>query len=487
MPILYKNTDRLLRDVKKVRKIITSELGCELSAQDAMDLVAGCFGWPTWNAMHVASQKKSEKHTWWHDMRWRDKIVFLNLQIPAVSKLSNQECDWAKKLNIKDMNLVSTPLSDLLKPDENPLHVSREPRGIIDKLTNFKKPKSPYSDFSLSRKREGIYINSSDTYLVADHLKAHLLPSFDEPDCIVFCDPATAIDFARAFDVRGYHTVLINSLGGGKLPYELNVEEVPLLPDVFAAEGSPFDLKNYLDHCLDYMTDVNYDSFFEPSTRNIINLVARLSRKSRNGVADTNFLTLPSLRDIVLWSQKGAGDPIADDCALVIKRLFGERDNSTYLAKIADGEGCPTFEERYQYACMSISMAINILREKMFGSLNSTTVSNFEHRVEKTLYLFPVENYASHKQHLNAMLNMLLERLAMLPQTIEPDMCFILDEKLTCDHEFMAESSAFNFTRFNSARVNGIVFGERESSLANYDTHVSLENGDFKVSDCRVR
>ena len=156
MSVLYKNTDRLLRDAKKLRKHISHKLGADISPQNAMDLIANCFGWSSWNVMYVAIQKRSDNHRWWHDMRWREKVAHMHRYIYSVSENVATRYSLAKGFSNRDTLSLRMALTELLEPNQNTLSTKKtfRPHWTILKAARITESLLP-SVFSLSTKRRG--------------------------------------------------------------------------------------------------------------------------------------------------------------------------------------------------------------------------------------------------------------------------------------------------------------------------------------------
>lgn len=489
MSILYKNTDRLLRDAKKIRKNIRHTLGVDIMAQHAMDLVASCFGWSSWNVMYVASQNKSDNHRWWHEMRWREKVAHMHRYIASVAKAAPTTWNWAKDFDEKDIRLLEKLLASLLEPDANLLPGDKKPSSFFERFAKSLESTNPYDHFANSRKREGIYVSSNDTYFVAEHLRDNLLPSFSDPDCIVICDSMTSIDFVRAFQARGYNVTILNSLGVNRqLPFMLNLEERTLLPDLSEDAASPFSVEAYLNHCLDYVGDGG--DLLMPVSRLIIKIIAHLSTLEHSNVFGPHFLKNPSLKELVLWSKRHDDNYIQELSGKVLSTLFGDPTNDPYLARIGNGKSMPAFEERYQYACMQFTLVLKELRDRCIHSrekIQECQVTSFERQGKKTVYLFPVDHCSAGFMHLRAMMFMLVERLASLPPSIESDMCLICPDRFEYTGALRDGEKSLNFKRTNAARVNPIFFGERGYLDDTVDTHISLEKEGVKVADKRLQ
>ena len=494
MSVLYKNTDRLLRDAKKLRKHINHKLGADISPQNAMDLIANCFGWSSWNVMYVAIQKRPDNHRWWHDMRWREKVAHMHRYIYSVSENVVTRYSWAKGFSKKDILSLRIALTELLEPNQNALLIEEKPSGLIGRLLKPLESSNPYYlQFSRSRQREGILISSNDSYFVAEHLQQHMLPSFNDPDAIVVCESFSQMDFVRTFQSRGYKLVALNTLGiNRRLPYTLDIEERTLLPDPTAEDDSPFSIESYLNHGLDltfFDEEVNHDISFEASSRMAVRIIGQLARQSKGTPFSLDMFHIPPFKSLVQWSENH-NDPILKTlCSKFLKLFVGEPLNHSHLKDMLDSNKSSVLEERYQYSFMLIGSVLESLRDKFIAVMDRYQdhfVSSFERDDGKVAYLFPIDRSAGDFQHLRAIMNMLQIRLATLPPTIKPDMWLISQENLELSSSSVTKNSALNFDMLNAARLNPLFFGDYGAFQDTLDTHVHLKGKSFTVEDRRM-
>lgn len=494
MSVLYKNTDRLLRDAKKLRKHISHKLGADTSPQNAMDLIANCFGWSSWNVMYVAIQKRSDNHRWWHDMRWREKVAHMHRYIYSVSENVVTRYSWAKDFSNRDTLSLRMALTELLEPNQNTLSTKEKPSGLIGRfLKPLESPNPCYLQFSRSRQREGVFISSNDSYFVSEHLHNHMLPSFNDPDAIVVCESFSQMDFVRTFQSRGYKLVALNTLGiDRRLPYTIDIEDRTLLPDPTAEVESPFSIESYLNHSLDIRTfdeEEAHDIAFEASSRMAVRIIGQLARQSKVTPFSFDMFHIPPLKSVVRWSENHNDPVLKMLCSKFLKLFVGDPLNHSHLKDIIDSNKSAALEERYQYSFMLIGSVLESLREKFIALMDRHQdhfVSSFERDDGKVVYLFPIDRSPGDLQHLRAMMNMLQVRLATLPPTIKPDMWLISQENLELSSSSFTKNRTLNFDMLNAARLNPLFFGEQGAFQDTLDTHVHLKGKSFSVEDRRI-
>jgi len=488
MPVLHKNTDRLLRDAKKIRKNFTNPR-LNIHLQDVMDLISHCFGWESWNAMFVAAQSDTTKHTWWHDMRWREKVTHLSSAIPDAIIRASKSGAWGEDLSNNEKSLLLDLLSSALKPQNNKLNSEKKGLKRIGGWLPFRNTVDAegfYNRASYSRLREGIWLDSNDSLCVARHLEKELLPSTNNPDCFLTCDPFNAADFVRVFSKLGYCVIVFNS--SMSLPYNIKRATLHSLPKLTDNPDDQYGLRAYFNAYFTLIDKACAGHVF--LAKKILDMVISRSVSLKDEMFHDEFMTVPTLNDIIKTVK--SDEQHNKKTAISILEATG----ATVDEALSWDKTPPAFEERWQYAVMQFCLQIEMLRHAYLDSRHDEDYVYFgdvEKKPGKCLYLNVRSNCSANSMHADLAFSMLLKKRMENPQL--GDMWLISPERYYFTNKILNCEGNFNFPLFNRAGMNVFVYGELHNPAIKFDTILSPvihdtpeKNGtpSFTITDCRA-
>lgn len=488
MPVLHKNTDRLLRDAKKIRKEIANpQLNIHL--QDVMDLISHCFGWESWNAMFVAAQSDTTKHTWWHDMRWREKVTHLSSAIPDAIIRASKSGAWGEDLSNNEKSLLLDLLSSALKPQNNKLDSEKKGLKRIGgwlPLRSTVDAEGVYNRASCSRLREGIWLESRDSLCVARHLEKELLPSTNNPDCFLTCAPFNVADFVRVFSKLGYFVTVFNSKVS--LPYDIKSSTVHTLPRLTDNPDDPHGLHAYFDA---YFALIDTGGLAYISLANkILDMTISRSVALKDEMFNDKFMAIPTLNEIIEIAKSGNSH-----CKKTATSILDAICVTVDEAQSWD-ETPAIFAERWQYSVMQFSEQIKMLRDAYRHARydkNYVYFDEMEIEPGRTLYLNVRSDYHANSRHAElAFIMFLKKRTENQPLN---DMWLISPENRYFTEKMLNLEGEFNFSLFNRACMNVFVYGELPDPALEFDTILSPVIHDtpgkdgtpsFVITDCRA-
>tara|TARA_B100000949_G_scaffold233989_2_gene251790 strand:- start:935 stop:2443 length:1509 start_codon:yes stop_codon:yes gene_type:complete len=492
MPILHKNTDRLLRDAKKIRKEIASPR-LNIHLQDIMNLVSHCFGWESWNAMFVAAQGDTTKHTWWHDMRWREKVTHLSSRIPKAILRSSEPGAWGEDLSNNERSLLLDVLSSALKPKNNELNCNKKGFKHIGRwlpLRSMVEADGIYKRASRSRLREGIRLNSDDSLCAAKHLEKELLPSMNHPDCFLSCDPFYVADFVRVFSKLGYCVTVFNS--SLPLPYDIKSATVHTLPRLTDNPDDQYGLRAYFNAYFALIDEGGLGLPYVSLTNRILDMVFSRSVELKDDIFNDKFMAIPTLNDIIEIAKSGkphykkTATSILDSICVTVDEALSWDETPAI------------FEERWQYSVMQFSEQIKMLRNAYRHARydeNYVYFDDLEIKPGRTLYLNVRSDYSANSRHAELAFSMFLKK-RMESQSLD-DMWLISPENRYFTEKMLNLEGEFNFSLFNRACMNVFVYGELElpDPALEFDTILSPvihgtpgkdDTPSFVITDCRA-
>lgn len=489
MPILYKNTDRLLRDAKKVRQSINKETRLAVSAQRALDLIAACFCWDSWNAMHVAGKENSGEHTWWHDLRWRDKARHLNDTVPTALSVFLEKAGWDDSVTHQGVSRLRDVLMGTLMPPADPIIASRKMKGLISRLrgdSTTSYAESVYRELSLSRCREGILVDAPTTLEFTQHLAGNFLPARQDPACLMMCDIISLMDVSRAFKHRGYRVVLINQTY--ELAKRVGAERMGILPSMDGYSDALGGVSDYLKRYL-LSTTLYIDAV---ASNKASQLMAELvvARASGNGMGllPIHSLSVPTLQDCAQIILNGEQGNVRSLALAVFTTMFGDPDNNK-LEKCAKLLEVPSaMEESWAYMCIPLHAGLSELKELCYGlddmDRKAASVSRLEREERKVVYLFVVdESRPDSVRHHTALFHLLLSHYSTLPPSTTADMWAIAPVRTFLDIHYK-----FRFSLHNNARVSVLAYADQlhivDNHRAEFDTSVVIRD-DVQFIDAR--
>jgi hypothetical protein len=471
MLILHKNPDRLLRDAKKLKKHANKKLNIPMTAQESIDIIAQLFDWNGWNAMYVAMQKPNKNHTFWHDMRWREKVTHMEGRPLSVAR------GLTVYGAISDAKIISIAslLTDMLSPyqDVNGIVQAGFLGRFSDKLFT---GKMKYSGFSVSRCREGVEVISSNTLLLSDHLRRSFLPEMSDPNCVVFCEHAYAIDFVRAFTNRGYKIIVTGE--NMDVSPKANIDVRPWVPDRYGPQESPFSLRSYLLQSLDEDIGMFYDL-----ARALVRLATSQGFRHEHRIR----IRVPTIADCALiWLGDEAG-PDLQDAKWILSFVYGGAEHVTndVLNAITKGDASRPAIERWSYAAMQLTELVQHVNE-LYMSSGSQAVSEFERQCVPTVYLHALDRSHKDNMHGSIMFKMILERLAEIYPLVKEDLWLIIPTKYW--RRYLSPGNgraAFDFKKYNSVGVNVMCYGEYVDLNGLFDTTVTINKKDDTFKDSR--
>lgn len=476
MPILHKDLSRLSRDAKELRKHLKQNFDHNILAQDSLDLVARFFGWDNLNSLFVAHKNNSDVHTWWHDMRWREKREYIESQ-PG-NKAFQKGSETASPLDM-DILLVATKwLKSRFSPPNNVLELK-----VKSKMSFFGGSKStPYSNIHRSRFREGLEIVCTDTLTLTQHMGEHFLPSLETPGLIIFCQISETLDFARMLNNQGYNISIIED--SFELDRSLNVEFKPLRFSTSKGEGmDTYGINQYLNSLKQYIPDGYRVHIVEQYLDFIINLRIFEAGKSRSA-----YPTLHTVEDIINIYQTHESEEIRLAAKKLIDSVPVSQDE---IESIIKGNAPVRCIEQWQYITMQVSQSILTLREMCTPHPLDYAVelSEIKRPQKKEAILFPVTSSEyKNRIHLSIINDMLMSSFSNSPFLVGEDDIFILGTNtLRGTGPLQDDNSNLKFINHNRARANVVFYGVYGRCSSDVDTQSIVDTpSDWTIKDFRL-
>jgi hypothetical protein len=476
MKILHKDLSRLSRNAKNLRKHLKQNFNHNILAQESLDLIAQFFGWDTWNSLYVAHQKNAGIHTYWHDMRWREKTQYaenrLRSELARIKKDSKayEESDLLHSTATWIKNQFTPNLNSLQSKGKMTLPFLGTPKPI------------QYSEMHPSRLREGIEFICPDTSILTQHMKEHFLPDMGNPGLIIFCSTLETLDFARMLSYQGYRTSLLaNDI---KSPRSLNIETKSLR---FFASQEETAMNLYgIDQYLEVLKQHLRDDYQSNIVRQYIDFIIKLriydARKkdyalpSIHTVAELVNIHLNHESKEISLSAKAIVESISPHTQEVESALRGKPSNS--------------FMEQWQYFTMLIYENINFAREICYPQKmgNQITINEIERPQEKEAILIPItsESY-SHRVHLSIINDMLMSSFSQSSSLMGLDDVFTLATNTLIGLGPVTNlDNNLKFIQHNRAKSNIVYYGEGARCTHTVDTQITVESpSKWKVKDLR--
>ena len=485
MKILYKNTDQLLSDAKKAYQELR-EMGLALSAKSVLDLIASCFSWESWNAMHTAGEKEPDSHTWWHDLRWRDKVRHLNRSIPEALASAPLKVASGGNMTPQDISRLKGMLMTILMPPAEPDIVSRK-SSLMSRLrikSSASCAEDAYRGLSLSRCREGVFVKAEDTLQFARHLADSFLPARQEPTCLMVCDVISLMDFSRELKRRGYQIALVNQ--SYSLARKVGAEHCSLLPSLDAGNDMRGGLLDYLIRYLGLsVTEANTGADFRHAGLIMAKMIAARVSAEGMGILPHHTLCVPSLQDCAKIILTHKNERVKRLAIELITYLFGACDDET-LHQYADVINAPSsVEEVWSYLHLQLNAAVSELSDLYAGlddaSRKAAGISQFPREEGKVAYLFVVDdNEPADVFQMTTLLHMLLSHYAALPPSIANDIWAIAPAEMRFYSPLFNADGQRNFSLYNQARVNVLAYATPYHIVdygEQFDTRVVLGDG----------
>ncbi len=477
MPILHKDLSRLSRDAKELRKHLKQNSGHNILAQESLDLVARFFGWDNWNSLFIAHKNNTDAHTWWHDMRWREKTQYIENH-PS-SKAVQKGDEVAADNDFDFLSFAAKWLRNRFLPPKNALNSKTKSRTPF-----FGGSKStPYSNIHRSRFREGLELVCPDTLTLTQHIGEHFLPAVETPGLIIFCQMSETLDFARMLNNQGYNTSMISD--ACELDRSLNIESKPLQFLTFKSEDAEHcDIDQYLHSLKQHIPDgyrvhivVQYIDF-------IINLRIFEASKSR-----WSYPSLHTIEDIINIYQTHESEEIRLAAKSLMDFLPITQDE---IENIIKGNASARCVEQWQYITMQVSEALRFIQGKCAPVLLDHAVrpSEIERPQKKEAILFPIScNVHTHRVHLSIINDMLMSSFSNSPFLIGSDDIFILVSN-TLRGTGPVEDGNLNlkFINHNRARANVVFYGVYDRCSGNVDTQSIVDTpSEWTMKDLRLK
>jgi hypothetical protein len=472
MPILHKDLSRLSRDAKQLKKHLKKEHNHEMLTQQALDIIAVAFGWDNWNALYVAHEKKPDSHTWWHDMRWREKTQHIENIVhskkEAISTVLSTKMDEQVRSSI--LPWLKTRLAPPLHPIEPPQ------KGILSFAKN-KKP-MPYSDIHPSRFREGLELVCSDTLVLTQHMKDHFLPAMDNPGMIVFCDTLEVTDFTRMFTTQGYTASFI---GNGILPpsLEVNVRNVH-----FHNAPKPNGIDDYLYSIKDHIDD----GWRSDKVAQLIDLVVQLRVHAQKKHRHARHY-VPTAEELSEIYQHHECERIRCAAEGMIKATSHITE---HVNMALEGNPHAHYIEQWQYLTMQITEHVNFINTLCPPvRLDSDITINEIKRPEKgEVIIIPAPHYGmTSKVYLSIVNDLLMASFSESPLCMASDDIFVLvNNRLRGTGPVQNEEHQLKFRAHNRAKSNIVFYGQYDHCTHSVDAQSTITSpSDWDIKDLRAR
>lgn len=491
MPFLYKNNDRLVRDAKKIRKLIKDDFKKEIKNQTALNLIANCLGWDSWNSMHTADHKRNN---WWHDLRWREKFLYLTTKIPvAIDKVNEREelelTDEQREEVLKLLSLSLTPPANLIEKNKKNGHI-----GTLFGVLNQDKQPWGYQAFDDSRRREGIFFAYEEQCEVADHLKRFFLPENNFPDCFVSCNAFEAAQLIPCFNELGYKTILLEDRL--QLPYTIEHEKLTLLPNFNDDKTDPFGIYSYLKKHIALVHKNEESSDYHQKALAMVDLLMLISTDPNTKNFNGDYLKTPSLEGTLERVNKETDESKKDTIRALVSKIYSGRETFESVEKKVKEQQASIILEQWQYVTMQMSSIVKWVREKyVFGKrsrLNQTLhIEDFEREEERCVYLYTpsLNNGFSETSHSLIMFDMLKLKLENEGESTKGDLWFVSSNRVIDYSKVLNKNDMFDFRQLNRSRINLFIYDDNPRYGAEFDTVVCKKaknsKHDYEVCDSR--
>jgi hypothetical protein len=407
-------------------------------------------------------------------MRWREKVTYMEGRPLSIARGLQ---GYGALSDAKIISIASL-LTDMLSPYQDVSGIVQA--GFLGRLSDkFFTGKMKYSDFSVSRSREGVEVVSSNTLLLSDHLRHSFLPEMSDPSCVAFCEQAYAIDFVRAFTERGYKIIMTGQ--DLNVSPSVNVDFRPWVPDSYAPHESTFSLRRYLLESLEEESAMFYD---------LARALGRLATSPRFHHEHRINIRIPTLADCALILRGNEACPDLQDAKWILSFAYGGADHVTtdVLEEITKGNASSPAIERWSYGAMQLTELAQHVNE-LYMTSGSQPVSEFERQCGPTVYLHVLDRSHSDNQHGSIMFKMLLERLADIYPLVKEDLWLIAPTKYwrryLSQDDGRDERVTFDFEKYNSAGVNVMCYGEDVDLNGLFDTTVTINKKNDTFTDNR--
>lgn len=483
MPFLYKHKDRLVRDAKKIRKLFREEFKKEIKNQSALDLVAGCLGWESWNKMHTANHKM---HSWWHDMRWREKIELLNHHM--TSSIDKIDEDEKLFLSIEQREKIIDVLTSSLRPPINPM--GNQKKGYVQSLVSAfnsnKHPIGSYLSFDDSRRREGVFFVPKKQSDVTEHLKHFFLPENDYPDCVISSGTTLeSVDFVRCFSEQGYKIVLLDDKL--KLPHTIKHKSLTLLPNFNDDKTDPFGIHRYLTTHVSQHQNLSEDRYYQKAL-DMIDLTMLTSTNPKSNEFDGTLLQTPSLSRVLDVFEKENNDTKKATIQILVKNIYsGQETIESIQQKITTKQDSVVLEQ-WQYVTMQISSIVDFIREKyashIFSSAEATSyIVDLKRDEERCVYFFtPSLNQGfTENSHSQIIFDMLKLKLENDGPSIKGDLWFLSPYDFANYSKVVNKNNTFDFEQLNRSGINLFIYDENVNCSSEFDTVIYHEQNNGKL------
>lgn len=475
MSVYCDNLSTLSADGENLKDYLHSEFSIDYPLSNSLNVISIIFGWENWSAMSLAhgenNNKNSEDYIYWSDLRLLEKTnIIKSKTADAIEKIK-------KDVGLKDHQdeKISNWLISQLAPNIPPL-----PKNLLKEsfLLDFINPRS-YKSLHPEHFREGIEYRNPDTLTLTNHLKDKFLKDVGNPGCIVYCEPANTIDFARAFTERGYDVSLFGD--SPSLKNELNIESKNLVFfDEYNRVKSDENVSYYIQ---DIKSELVGKKHFE-SIAYFLDFYLELIKLRLNRITFSDYLfCIPSLKEVVfIWENESSEYPesLRKSADLLLNKCLIE-------PKKRNGTLCAQSEENYQCTTSSVTEQINELVEHCKSTLfRDIPIWRLRRPSINQVYLFPVEDLSSKRAHQSRMNNLIMNVFANEPLISSANDIFVFSQMTNYNiGPVHNRNRTLKFKSHNRAKANILLYGHSFLSKPTMNTRISLFSNKWLVEDIR--
>jgi len=472
MGIYHNDVSILSLKGEKLKRYLITESGLDFPLKDSLDTISMIFNWENWSEMFFAHQQNQQNITYWNNLRLHVKINTIKTRAIYVAK----EVSCRLDLNSKQTNA----LADWLKREFTPKLVPL-PKSMFKKRLpfNFWSGKS-YRSLAPQHFKEGIkYINSS-TLELTNHLKEVFLNDMGNPGCVVYCEPATTIDFARAFKKQGYEVTLF-----GKSLYLKNELDIEQKNIVFSSE---YDKIKTDEFCSYYIQEIKRELVSKKYSQQIscfLDFYLELIKSRMGNFTFFEYLfVIPTLKEVVsIWKNDSPGHSVKlrELSNLVLNNCLVSLDKR-------DGNLTVNSEEIYHFTSSNITEQINRFIEYCkLSSFGDVPIWELRRPEVNQVYLFPTEHFQTSKMHASRINNIMMGVWGNDPLIHSVDDIFVFYHETKSDmgptHN---RDMDLKFKSHNQAKANILNYGNVVTSESAMDTQIVLHSNKWFVRSSKL-